>query len=95
MNSSTVNGTFFFDPDDKIYQDHFPGNPIVPGSLIIHAFMKACNIEDYVNFQIHSFGFKKFVSPGEYEYKVEKKENKYFCNLLKQNEIYATGIFMK
>ena len=60
-----IKGTFYFDPADRIYEDHFPGNPIVPGSLIVHAFTEAgkklgleanrCTIEN--------FRFREFVSP--------------------------------
>ena len=27
-------GTFVFDPRDPVFDEHFPGNPVVPGSLI-------------------------------------------------------------
>ena len=32
-------GIFHFDPDDPIYRDHFPGYPVVPGSLVVQAFL--------------------------------------------------------
>ncbi|MBU4420644.1 MAG: hypothetical protein KKH84_06520, partial [Proteobacteria bacterium] len=42
-----IKGTFYFDPSDRIYAEHFPGNPVVPGSLIIHAFLKALKEEEF------------------------------------------------
>jgi 3-hydroxymyristoyl/3-hydroxydecanoyl-(acyl carrier protein) dehydratase len=41
IDKDTWEGNFFFDPDDGIYRTHFPGYPVVPGSLIVHAFLKA------------------------------------------------------
>lgn len=66
-------GKFYFDPDDAIYKDHFPGSPVVPGSLIIHAFCRAIEKEDEDQFnnnqlRVEKFRFTKFVTPGEYRY---------------------------
>jgi 3-hydroxyacyl-[acyl-carrier-protein] dehydratase len=82
-----IKGTFYFDPSDKIYADHFPGKPVVPGSLIIHAFLKALkengiNEEHYI---IGNFKFKKFVSPGEYDFDIEIDQNKMKCRLFRSS----------
>ena len=81
-----IKGTFYFDPSDRIYADHFPGKPVVPGSLIIHAFLKAlkeegCN-EGYL---IENFRFKEFVSPGEYAFNIEISKNQMQCRLFISN----------
>ncbi len=78
-----IKGTFYFDPSDKIYADHFPGNPVVPGSLIIHAFLKALK-EDGINI-IENFRFKEFVSPGEYNFNIEMLQDRMKCKLFKNN----------
>jgi len=68
-------GIFFFDPGDPIYSDHFPGNPIVPGSLIVHAFMTACRQDQPVKLcEVLDFRFKQFLSPGEYVYEIHGVE---------------------
>ncbi|MBA3016787.1 MAG: hypothetical protein KJ550_10750 [Proteobacteria bacterium] len=82
-----IKGTFYFDPSDRIYAEHFPGNPVVPGSLIIHAFLKALkeegiNEEHYI---IENFKFKEFVSPGEYTFNIEMLQDQMKCKLFKNN----------
>jgi len=82
-----IKGTFYFDPSDRIYADHFPGNPVVPGSLIIHAFLKALK-ENGVNKEyqtIENFRFKEFVSPGEYTFDIEILQDQIKCTLFKNN----------
>ena len=82
-----IKGTFYFVPSDKIYGDHFPGKPVVPGSLIIHAFLKALKEEEVNNVQyiIESFRFRKFVSPGEYPFNIEFDHNKMKCRLFQSS----------
>lgn len=63
-------GTFFFDPDDPIYRDHYPGRPVVPGSLIVQAFLLAArNHTKSIDFRrVQRFRFRRFVYPGHYAY---------------------------
>lgn len=86
-------GLFYFDPDDGIYKDHFPGNPVVPGSLIINAFITAIGWEK-INGQIkfEQFRFKKFVVPGEYKYSLKTEDNTIKCRLYDSKTEYTTGI---
>ncbi len=78
-----TSGVFYFDPDDTIYKDHFPGRPIVPGSLIVHAFLKAAlrDIEtggvgtEKKTCQVENFKFKRFVVPGIYPYSLHWEED--------------------
>lgn len=37
----SARATKTFSPDDEIFRDHFPGMPIVPGSLILEAMTQA------------------------------------------------------
>ncbi len=82
-----IKGTFYFDPSDRIYADHFPGRPVVPGSLIIHAFMKALKEEGLNEAQciIEDFRFREFVSPGEYPFNIEIDQNKMKCRLFRSS----------
>lgn len=96
-----IKGTFYFDPSDKIYAEHFPGKPVVPGSLIIHAFLKALKEEGFnqIQYIIKDFRFKKFVSPGEYNFDIEMLQDQIKCKLFKNNldltKPIVTGIISK
>ncbi len=92
--SGEVQGIFFFDPKDRIYKEHFPGNPIVPGSLILHAFMTAAEKGGIIkgSCTVEKFGFKKFVSPGRYSYTIQTRENRMECRLLENDRTLAEGI---
>ena len=93
-NRNIYNGTFCFDPADRIYGDHFPGNPVVPGSLIVHAFVEAgrkmgiapgcCAIEN--------FKFREFVPPGDYTFSMELLPDRLRCRLYQEDRTLATGI---
>ena len=76
-------GIFYFDPDDSIYQDHFPGNPVVPGSVIINAFLTAGKEAGFFQdpYVIRAFRFKGFVSPGEYAFRIQLTKDQWECRL--------------
>lgn len=87
-------GYFFFDPQDPIYADHVPGNPVVPGSLIIHAFMTAVTTISTALMPrgIKNFRFKCFLSPGSYAYHIQKKTDGIIaCTLLDDQTVVVTG----
>ena len=87
-----MNGIFFFDPADRIYADHFPGNPVVPGSLIVHAFMEAGKKIGFTNVnKVENFRFKRFISPGEYSYNIHFQSNCLKCELYHKNKTVVTG----
>jgi 3-hydroxyacyl-[acyl-carrier-protein] dehydratase len=70
---AVIAGEFFFDPQDSIYADHFPGNPIVPGSLIIEAFMQVVRSvaeNGGKAWSAGNFRFRQFVPPGRYAFRV-------------------------
>jgi|SRR5208337_3225337 len=88
-----MRGSFFFDPDDAIYPDHFPGNPVVPGSMIIQGFMLAADRIRACHgaFSISGFRFRKFISPGEYDYRIEISGNDMKCTLFEGSSVVASG----
>lgn len=88
-----LTGLFYFDPADRIYTDHFPGTPIVPGSVIIHAFFSALANHkiDASNGRVTNFRFKKFISPGEYRYTISTGPSKYSCRLYTHDKAAVTG----
>jgi 3-hydroxyacyl-[acyl-carrier-protein] dehydratase len=89
----TMKGTFLFDPEDRIYDTHFPGHPVVPGSMIVRAFMLAaerlasidarCTMED--------FRFKRFVAPGVYSYEIVMTDGRLKCRLYDSQSVVTTG----
>ncbi len=90
----TISGTFLFDPTDKIYLEHFPGNPVVPGSLIIDAFVKALinnNIIILNDYTLNNFRFRKFISPGEYTFHITEAASFFSCKLLNGEKTVVTG----
>jgi 3-hydroxyacyl-[acyl-carrier-protein] dehydratase len=90
-------GTFFFDPADGIYDDHFPGNPVVPGSMIIHAFLEAAERFglDGLCRRLENFGFREFLNPGEYPFRMEVLGDRIICRLHKGSKTLVTGTISK
>lgn len=99
MNSVSVNkieGTFFFDPEDGIYRDHFPSSPVVPGSLVIHAFLEALQNTPikHTELYINNFRFKKFIRPGEYSFTIDTETGYFMCRLYQNEKAIVSGEIM-
>lgn len=75
-------GTFLFPADDPVYADHFPSAPVVPGSLIIHAFQQELARLGFAVAGIRNFRFRRFVAPGRYPFSLSGKVNVVRCVLL-------------
>jgi 3-hydroxyacyl-[acyl-carrier-protein] dehydratase len=90
---SEIKGIFFFDPKDRIYQDHFPGNSIVPGSVIVHSFFSASEQAGLLahGLLIEKFRFKKFVTPGEYPYRIQVNKDNLICELYEGKQVVVKG----
>lgn len=90
-------GIVYFDPDDLIYKDHFPGNPVVPGSVIVHAFLKIIRKSEpeYGSVSINSFRFKTFIGPGEYSYTIRQDSGRIRCDLSDGDRVVVTGEFKR
>lgn len=80
-------GIVRFDPQDGIYTDHFPGYPVVPGSLIIQAFL---DLAGPVR-EIEEFRFRSFLAPGIYRYRMTRRTDRWDCTLLKDEQILVRG----
>jgi 3-hydroxyacyl-[acyl-carrier-protein] dehydratase len=88
-----ITGTFFFDPADRIYRDHFPSHPVVPGTQIVRAFMEAVRrgMPTANRFVIDHFRFRHFIVPGEYSYRIQPEDKGLSCALFDQDRIVVTG----
>jgi 3-hydroxyacyl-[acyl-carrier-protein] dehydratase len=87
-------GEFCFDAGDPIYSGHFPGRPVVPGSLIVQAFLKAAETRHDSGGQwiVQNFRFKAFVAPGCYTYRMEAAQDRILrCSLLSNGVVVAAG----
>ncbi|MBU1171385.1 MAG: hypothetical protein KKD44_17670 [Proteobacteria bacterium] len=86
-------GYFYFDPHDGIYKDHFPGHPIVPGSIIVQAFVQA--IGTYASggakLDLSQFRFKHFISPGKYRFSLVPETGRILCRLYDHEKTLVTG----
>lgn len=84
-------GFVYFDAQDGIYTDHFPGYPVVPGSLIIQAFL---DLAGEVR-EIEDFRFRTFVAPGHYRYCLKRLDDGWDCLLFDNEQVMARGKLKK
>lgn len=87
-------GRLYFDPDDPIYADHFPGAPVVPGTLIIDAFLTRVGQMGIAATGLKRFRFKAFARPGVYVYELEITEGAIQCRLLHEGRETAVGTIL-
>ena len=66
-------GVMHFPADHPVFEDHFPGDPVVPGSLLINAFLREARRcrPDFHPAGLGNFRFRHFVRPGSYIYMLE------------------------
>ena len=88
-----MKGIFIFDPADEIYKDHFPACPVVPGSMIVNAFMEAGRKNGLAgpSCGIANFKFRRFISPGNYPYCMEPVRDGIKCFLYEDGDVVASG----
>jgi len=89
-----ISGKFYFDPNMEIFNTHFPGHPVVPGSMIVDKFishLRDIKAKSFKKVEIRNFKFLKFISPGEYSFIIEQKRDLYKCMLFESEFLVATG----
>ncbi|HEX7534127.1 MAG TPA: hypothetical protein VF343_02645 [Syntrophales bacterium] len=95
--NSSWEGVFYFHPDDAIYRDHFPEYPVVPGSVVVRAFLEAaaeaCFLSDYL--AIENFRFREFLSPGHYAYRIVLEENRLKCMIYQGEKKLVMGVLKR
>ncbi len=92
--NKTINGFWEFDRKDLIYAGHFPGKPVVPGSLIMGQFIKEANELGCLKkrYRIRKFKFKKFIEPGIYQFNMEINYESIACKLFNRSETDAKPV---
>jgi 3-hydroxyacyl-[acyl-carrier-protein] dehydratase len=91
MSQDVREGTFYFDPQDGIYEDHFPACPVVPGSLIIQSFVNLVSAPAGID----SFRFLSFIEPGHYTWRIEEKPDRWNCFLFQGGQVAAQGVLRR
>ncbi|MBN2650896.1 MAG: hypothetical protein JXR63_00835 [Spirochaetales bacterium] len=90
----TRRGEVEFESGDAIFREHFPGNPVVPGSFLIDFFVEKIK-EDCRKcrfFTIEKFKFIKFLQPAIYEWEIEGRDGgKFICLIRKDGIIFSKG----
>ncbi len=86
--------SLFFDPEDGLYGDHFPGNPVVPGSLITHALLQVSEAIGLTGKTpaLQNFRFNSFISPGTYRCSIRRMEDRILFALFDGKNIAAEGV---
>jgi 3-hydroxyacyl-[acyl-carrier-protein] dehydratase len=89
-----IQGSFYFDPNDPVFQVHFPSFAVVPGSLIIDAFLKAIKKNGPLsnNITIQSFKFIQFAKPGNATYEIKISNSQTRCVLFQNQKMIAKGL---
>jgi 3-hydroxyacyl-[acyl-carrier-protein] dehydratase len=90
-------GIFHFDSEDAIYQDHFPEYPVVPGSMIVHAFLTALSDAGVAGgrLSLENFKFREFLKPGRYPFRIERLDNNLYCSISEGNRKLVTGVISR
>ncbi len=77
--------------------EHFPGRPVVPGSVIVNTFIelgRQCGLcgDEWV---VRDFRFRGFVSPGEHAFHLNPESDGLKCRLFQGetdgSKILVTG----
>lgn len=91
--NETKQGIFHFDSKDPIYAEHFPGRPVVPGSLIVWAFTQALVKNGFVlkTINLDQFRFRRFIVPGSYHFSLVPSDSGIKCILYDNHKTVAEG----
>lgn len=92
-----LEGSILFDKDDPLFKVHFPGNPTVPGSIVIRELWKAIgnsSLRVKSSLNVRQFKFRKFMKPGQYSYRFEASDRGIKCTVFNNSVIYVTGVII-
>lgn len=82
-----------FDPGDACFNGHFPGNPVVPGTLVLGLCLDAVRTRlDHAGpLRVRRFSFARFAAPGAYELRIEDRGGEFACTLSQGETVFARG----
>lgn len=82
-----------FDATDRCFNGHFPGNPVVPGSLIAGLCLWSIGTHLGVTepLTITRFAFERFATPGDYELRIDNTGRHFACTLSAGGHTFARG----
>ncbi len=82
-----------FDPDDACFNGHFPGNPVVPGTLIMGLCLEVvrARLGNAGPLTVRRFSFARFAAPGAYELRIEDRGGEFACTLNQGDAVFAWG----
>ncbi|AMD93189.1 hypothetical protein [Desulfomicrobium orale] len=78
-------------PDDACFRGHFPGNPVVPGSLIMALCLHGIGSRTPRKLHVRHFSFVRFAPPGAYTLTIAEDGPAWCCTLRQGPDIYARG----
>jgi 3-hydroxyacyl-[acyl-carrier-protein] dehydratase len=82
--------------DHPTGEGHFPGNPIIPGALLLDAVLRAVlgGIDTPASYEIRMVKFLRPVRPGNrirIDWRAERGETHFRCTLVAAEELALTG----
>lgn len=85
-----------FGPNHPTAAGHFPGNPIIPGALVLDAVLDAIAGDDPVaqSCAIRAVKFLRPIRPGDrirIDWHEERGDTRFQCVLIETDEIALTG----
>ncbi|WP_300667393.1 hypothetical protein [Desulfoluna sp.] len=89
--TAPLSGHFVFDGTDPLYKGHFPGTPVVPGSLVVEAFAARLQEAGHRPLEAKNFRFRRFIPPGTYAYQVHFDKGRASCKLFHGDKPAVTG----
>ena len=82
-----------FEPDDACFNNHFPDNPVVPGSLVTGLSLQA--IREHLGrtgpLRVQRFSFSRFARPGSYTLDIREEGETFLCTLHGEGALFAQG----
>ncbi len=60
--------------EHPVFRTHFPGQPRVPGSLVLQALLELLGERGKDGVLVRAFRFRRFLAPGDYLFELELEE---------------------
>ena len=82
-----------FDLDAPCFRGHFPGDPVVPGTLVVGLCLEAVRsrLGHAGPLTVRRFSFARFAAPGAYELRIEDRGGEFACTLNQGETVFARG----